>query len=180
MFQEVSDIRTCCVACSINCVLSHSPWRLLWLRLWICVPGNSSAIPYFRESLEQWSYGEFRGFKKFFSCSSIVTLPKESKKTNYTFLVISMSLTLESVALCVTCQACRKQNKTNFFITTEGEMFDEDTADYHMWGWCILIIRGFISLCSTWFQYDDLLRFLEPNVSAWANDIDFGGYHESA
>lgn len=56
-----------------------------------------------------------RALRGFLSYSSIVTQPNESKKTSDTFLAISMSLTLESVALCVTCQGCISKKKKGKF-----------------------------------------------------------------
>lgn len=91
--------------------------------MWLCVSGNSSAITCLMESLEQWSYSEFRGFKRFSFLQLYCHSAKWKRKTNYTFLVISMFLTLESVALCVTCQACHKQKK-------KGKEFF-----YQHWGW---------------------------------------------
>lgn len=72
-----------------------------------------------------WSSGvmvNLGALRSLLSRTSIVTLPNESKKPNYTFLMISMSLTLQSVALCVTYQACHKPKK-------EKKLF------YQHWGW---------------------------------------------
>lgn len=55
-----------------------------------------------------------RALRGFLSYSSIVTQPNESK-TSDTFLAVSMSLTLESVALCVTCQGCISKKKKGKF-----------------------------------------------------------------
>lgn len=146
------------LCCSISHVLSHSPWRFCQgLRCRSAFLGTHQPFPI---RVGHWSNGvmvKSGALRRFFSSA----LLNVSRKTSYPLLAISTLLQLESVAMCGTCQACRKQkNKRSFLVSIDGEIFSwgHSRSSYVrlMHSYCKWIYQFVQCLNSVWWLFEKI------------------------